>query len=99
MPSWDHPVMNFSKMIAGNMTRSVPTCYQFGLSVYTYESTRFAEYGNSISDFILSFLFNQMGNALAYKSIIDEIQLDEKNQYYTDIAYQYGRLVRKLWDF
>ena len=22
-----------------------------------------------------------------------------QNQYYTDIAYQYGRLVRKLWDF
>lgn len=40
-----------------------------------------------------------MGNALAFNSIIQEIELDIENQYYTDIAYQYGRLVRKIADF
>ena len=40
-----------------------------------------------------------MGNALNFKQIFDEIQQDYNNQYYTDIAYQYGRMVRKIFDF
>ena len=40
-----------------------------------------------------------MGNALSFKSIFTEIEQDQKNQYYTDIAYQYGRLIRKVFDF
>lgn len=40
-----------------------------------------------------------MGNALVFKSIIDEIEEDEKNQYYTDIAYQVGRLIRQVMFF
>lgn len=40
-----------------------------------------------------------MGNALAFKSIFDDITADQANAYYTDIAYQYGRLIRKMFDF
>jgi hypothetical protein len=40
-----------------------------------------------------------MGNALAFKSIFDDITADQANGYYTDIAYQYGRLIRKMFDF
>ncbi len=40
-----------------------------------------------------------MGNALTYMNILEEIEEDELNQYYTDIAYQYGRLIRKVFDF
>jgi hypothetical protein len=40
-----------------------------------------------------------MGNALSFKSIFTEIEQDEKNEYYADIAYQYGRLIRKVFDF
>ena len=74
--SWEEPVMNFTRLVAGNMTRSIPLCYQFGISVYTYNVQRFAQYNNNWGDFFLAFLFNQMGNALAFKSIIDEITLD-----------------------
>ena len=40
-----------------------------------------------------------MGNALSFKSIYTEIQDDLTNQYYADIAYQYGRLIRIIFDF
>jgi hypothetical protein len=40
-----------------------------------------------------------MGNALAFKSIFDDISADQANGYTTDIYYQYGRLVRKMFDF
>ncbi len=40
-----------------------------------------------------------MGQALAFKQIFDEITEDTQNQYYTDIYYQYGRLIRRIFDF
>jgi hypothetical protein len=40
-----------------------------------------------------------MGRALQFKSIFDTIQDDLKNQYYVDIANQYGRLIRIMFDF
>ncbi len=65
------------------------------MSTYvTEEATMF----DSFSQYLMAFLFTQMGNALQYKNILDEIKEDEENQYYTDIAYQYGRLTRKILD-
>lgn len=40
-----------------------------------------------------------MGNALSFKSIFDDIAADQQNNYLTDIAYQYGRLIRIIFDF
>jgi hypothetical protein len=40
-----------------------------------------------------------MGRALQFKSIFDTIQDDLENQYYVDIANQYGRLIRIMFDF
>ena len=77
MFSFEQPVMNFTRLLAGNFTKSIPTCYQFGISVYTYNVNRFAAYSNNWGNFFLAFLFNTMGNALAFKSIIDEITLDQ----------------------
>lgn len=48
---------------------------------------------------MIAFLFNIMGSALKYKSILDEIQADIKNQNYADIANQYGRMIRITFDF
>lgn len=38
-----------------------------------------------------------MGNALKFQSIFKEIMDDIKNQYYADIANQYGRMVRIIF--
>jgi hypothetical protein len=40
-----------------------------------------------------------MGQALAFKYIFDEIESDKKQQYYPDIAFQYGKLLRLIFNF
>jgi len=36
---------------------------------------------------------------MAFKNIFDDIAEDKAAGYLTDIAYQYGRLLRKMFDF
>ena len=91
--------MNFTRALAGNFSRSFVMCYQFGNSWWEKTLARWSLFGNNVVDYLMAFLFNQMGNALAFKSIFTEIEQDMKNQYYADIAYQYGRLIRKIFDF
>jgi len=40
-----------------------------------------------------------MGHALSFKYIFDEIESDIKQQYYPDIAFQYGKLIKLILDF
>jgi hypothetical protein len=91
--------MNFTRALAGNFSQSFVKCYQFGNSFWVQSLARWNLFGNNAIDYLLAFLFNQMGNALSFKSIFTEIKQDEINQYYADIAYQYGRLIRKIFDF
>ena len=74
-------------------------CEKMTENIITYNVQRFAKFNNNVSDFILSFLFNLMGRALQFKSIFDAINDNLKNQYYVDIANQYGRMVRIIFDF
>lgn len=91
--------MNITKAIAGNMSSSLVECEAMGENAYTFAVQKFAQFNNNIADFLLSFLFNIMGSALKFKSIFDEIQDDIKNQNYADIANQYGRMLRIIFDF
>ncbi len=91
--------MNLTKAIAGNFSNTIVNCEKMGENIYYYSVTRFALFNNNIADFLLSFLFNLMGRSLQFKSIFDAIQNDIKNQYYVDIANQYGRMVRVIFDF
>lgn len=92
------PFLNFTALVSGNFTELSLTCFQFGYAVYTDTLTHYQSFG-SIGNYALSFLFNQMGEALSFKEIFDEITVDTQNQYYTDIYYQYGRLIRRIFDF
>lgn len=91
--------MNLSRAIAGNFSDSIVYCEKMSENIITYNVQRFAKFNNNVSDFILSFLFNLMGRALQFKSIFDAINDNLKNQYYVDIANQYGRMVRIIFDF
>lgn len=91
--------MNFTKALAGNFSSAIVDCQVMGSNVYTYGETKFKSFNNDIGYFILSFLFNLMGNSLTFKSILDEINKDIKNYYYADIFTQYGRLIRTVFDF
>jgi hypothetical protein len=91
--------MNFTKALAGNFSKSFVVCYEFGQSFWVQSIARWSLFGSNVGTYLMSFLFNQMGNALSFKSIFTQITQDQTNQYYSDIAYQYGRLIRKVFDF
>lgn len=97
--SWEAPIMNITKAIAGNFSNTIVNCEKMGENIYNYGKDRFAKFNNNIADFLLSFLFNLMGRSLQFKSIFDAIDDNIKNQYYVDIANQYGRMVRVIFDF
>lgn len=99
MTSSEEPIMNFTKMLAGNFSHSLVKCYQFLDSFYLVTVARWNLFNNNVIDYFIAFIFNQMGNALSFKSIFVAIEEDMANQYYADIAYQYGRLIRKIFDF
>jgi hypothetical protein len=73
-------------------------CYVFGLDVRDVTVENVSAF-DSVADYFLGFLFNQMGNALSFKFIFDEIESDIKQQYYPDIAFQYGKLIKLVLDF
>lgn len=84
--NWSDPLLNLSAMISGNFSDAVLNCFEFGYSTYIYELATSKSFGN-FGNWALAFLFNQMGNALAFKSIFDDITTDKANGYTTDIAY------------
>lgn len=61
-----HPLLNFTGLIGSNFADSLPNCYQFADSVKTVETTRYDSY-SGWGDIAIAFLFNQMGNALAFQ--------------------------------
>lgn len=96
---WDNPLMNLTHMLAGNFSKSWVDCYSFSYNVYLYFLKKYNSFNNNVGDFMLAFLFNLMGNALRFRQIFNEIQDDMNNQYYADIAQQYGRMIRIIFDF
>jgi hypothetical protein len=40
-----------------------------------------------------------MGNSLKFRQAFTDITNDIKNQFYTDIAQQYGKIIRLVLDF
>jgi hypothetical protein len=84
--TWADPILNFTGMISGNLSDSVNYCWQFGADTYTTTLTNHQEY-DTVADYFLAFLFNQMGKALSFKYIFDEIESDVEQQYYSDIAF------------
>ena len=91
--------MNLTKAIGGNFSNGVLNCETFVENLITEVIDRYKTFNNNTADFLLSFLFNIMGKSLSFKSILDAINEDIKNQYYVDIANQYGRMVRVMFDF
>jgi len=71
--SWEAPIMNVSRAIAGNFSNVIINCEKMGENIYKYALDRYAKFNNDIGDFLLSFLFNLMGRALQFKSIFDTI--------------------------
>jgi hypothetical protein len=92
-----YPVMNFTKMISETFAEAVPACTSFSLQFYTYWVTLYIAMGNNFNTMLISFLFTQLGNAIDFKSAIDRIEENEKNQDYQLVMFQYGRIVRLIF--
>ena len=60
---------------------------------------KYSGFDGNIGDIILSFVFNLMGNSLKFKQAFDDIESDIENQFYTDIALQYGKILKLILDF
>lgn len=97
--AWEAPIMNLTKAIGGNFSGGIVKCELFVENAINELVRRYSTFNNNTADFLLSFLFNLMGKSLTFKSIFDQVDDDLKNQYYVDIANQYGRMVRVILDF
>jgi hypothetical protein len=84
--AFEAPVMNFTKLLAGNFSNALVDCQYMGDNVYSYGVNKFSQFNNNIGDFLLSFLFNMMGSALKFKSAFTAINDDMKNGNFEDIA-------------
>lgn len=67
------PVLNVTEAIAGNFSTAVVECELFSLSMYDYTVAKYESFNSNVGDFLLAFLFNIMGNALKFKSIMTQI--------------------------
>ena len=43
--TWFHPYLNFTGLLAGNLSYIIPDCYRFGKSVYNVENARWISFG------------------------------------------------------
>jgi hypothetical protein len=84
--AFEAPIMNFTKMLAGNFSNALVDCQYMGDNVYSYGVNKFSQFNNNIGDFLLSFLFNMMGSALKFKSAFTAINDNMKNGNFEDIA-------------
>ena len=92
------PWLNFTGVVGGNFAASLPYCYQFYTSIILVETTRFKSY-SGWGDIMIAFLFNQMGNALAFQKKFENIALDKETQNYQGVWMEYGDLAHIIWDF
>eukprot|EP00347_Sterkiella_histriomuscorum_P005546 403356198 len=99
LSSWESPILNFTRAIGGNLSTVPINCKLFGDEYVTYTIDKYSGFNNKIGDIILAFVFNIMGNSLKFKQAMDDINNDFKNQFYTDIAQQYGKILRLTLDF
>lgn len=96
---WYFVYLNLTGIIFGPVSDIIVDCYRWGESVYEYESSRFVQFNSDWGQFFLSFLFNQMGNALQFQAKFTRIQEYTTKQNYQSIWLEYGDLVYLIWTF
>ena len=93
------PFLNVTGLVGGPVADSVPDCYLFLFNVYQVEDTRFQEFNSNWGNFFLSFLFNQMGNALKFQQKFEKIRQNNEQQNYMGTYQEYGDLFYIIWNF
>lgn len=99
LSTWWFTYLNLTGIIFAPISDIIVDCYRFGESVYEYESERLVQFGSDWGEFFLSFLFNQMGNALQFQAKFSRIQEYNTKQNYQSIWLEYGDLFYLIWTF
>lgn len=96
---WLHPLLNLTGMVGGPMSDIPLECYVFYKSIREREQERWERFDKSWSNFFLAFLFNQMGNALAFQQKFENIRINKETQNFQGVWLEYGDLLHVIWDF
>ncbi len=83
--SWEAPIMNFTKLTAGNFSSSILNCYNMYYSFNEFMMERWIIFREDLSNYILGYIFNLMGASLKMLNILKLIKEDIKQQYYADV--------------
>ena len=75
---WEDPVLNLTALVAGNMSDSLLNCYLFGTDFWYETQLEYSQFGG-FSDYLIAFIFKQLGNAGTFRDILDKIQTAEEN--------------------
>lgn len=76
--TWEEPMMNFTNAIGGNFSYVPHDCWAFMVQMYKHSRGKYKSFP-TIGDFFLAFLFNMMGNALAFNNAIAQINSNNAN--------------------
>jgi len=82
-PGIINKTMNLTKLLAMNFADSLPNCYLFSESVYTFENLRWDSFDGSLGLFIEAFLFNIMASADEFLKYFDkqEVYMSAVNEF------------------
>ena len=70
--------LNFTWLFATNHADLYPNCFEYITEIYKYYDTQWKALNYDFNQFLINFLFKQMGNAKIFKSIIDSIEENTK---------------------
>jgi hypothetical protein len=65
--AWEAPILNVSRAIGGNFSFIPLNCYLASASAWTSAVNKYNSFDNNVGNFLLAFLFNLMGNSLAFR--------------------------------
>lgn len=92
-----YPPLNFTGMWAAEASVIPGYCFAFGMEVWKWVDQLYEQMGRDFNTLLISFLFTQMGNAARFKTIIDAIQENQKNQEFELNMLRYGELIHLIF--
>ncbi len=62
--SWEAPIMNATKLMAGNFSSSILNCYYMYYFFNQFMEERWIIFKKDLSNYVLAYIFNLMGSSL-----------------------------------
>lgn len=95
---WFDYTFNVTQLISTTIADSSRDCTMASLQAFNQTMTRVLKFA-SITDWILGFLQNMLGNVVAFQKIYDKINTSLAANNVADVCFQVGRILNLLLDF